>query len=233
MNLITLLKLLRYVLSENPSQRNLPMGTFSWKVSSFQQYIKNSCAGGIFYSPRFTIPQLQFTANYENSPYISQWRLKIFPTGNEVDDHISAYLEALQTPYEKKHNIRSRPAKFKLFLEMVDLDERPNRNTLVESDTNNTILEHRFEFDNDESDLGYRRLCQTNQLFPDGNKSRDIDLIFHVHFITYEEPLIEDSLSNVNQNEHFFENGAFADVGFMLDCGNLIKAHRVVLASGS
>src|SRR5438034_6574355 len=130
MNYLTLLNPLRYVLSENQSQRNLPMGTFSWKVSSFQQYIQNSGAGGVFYSPRFTIPQLQSTytnANYENSPYISQWRLKVFPNGNDVYDHISVYLEALQTPYEKKHNIRVRPAKFKLFLEMVDLNDCPNR----------------------------------------------------------------------------------------------------------
>ncbi|CAG8722959.1 18292_t:CDS:2 [Rhizophagus irregularis] len=237
MNYLTLFNPLRYVVTENQTQRNLPLGTFSWRVSSFQQYIKNTGSGNIFYSPRFTIPQLHSTntnkTDYENSPYISQWRLKIFPNGNDIYDHISAYLEALQTPYEKKNNIKVRHAKFKLFLEMVDLNDFPNRNILIESDTNNTILEHRFEFDNDDSDLGYRRLCQINQLFPDGNKSRDIDLIFHVHFITYEEPLIHDSLLNLNQNEHFFENGAFADVGFILDCGRFIKAHRVVLASGS
>ncbi|CAI2171679.1 11573_t:CDS:1 [Funneliformis geosporum] len=217
-------------------QRNLPMGTFSWKVSSFQQYIKNCGSGDIFYSPRFTIPQLQSTyantANYENSPHISQWRLKVFPNGNDTYDHISVYLEALQTPYEKRHNIKVRPAKFKLFLEMADLNKNPRKNILIDSDTNHTILEHKFEFDNDESDLGYRRLCPINQLFPDGNKSRDIDLIFNVHFITCEEPLMEESI-NINQNEKFFENGAFADVGFILDCGRVIKAHKIVLASGS
>jgi hypothetical protein len=60
MNYLTLFNPLRYVVAENQSQRNLPMGTFSWKVSSFQQYIKNSEA----FAEQFEKNPPQVTANY-------------------------------------------------------------------------------------------------------------------------------------------------------------------------
>ncbi|CAJ0651898.1 9970_t:CDS:2, partial [Entrophospora sp. SA101] len=34
-------------------------------------------------------------------------------------------------------------------------------------------------------------------------------------------------------NEKFFEDDSFTDIRFLLDCGSIIKAHRVILAGGS
>ncbi|CAG8562829.1 17072_t:CDS:1 [Dentiscutata erythropus] len=204
--------------------------TYSWKISNFRQLKENTCHGKHVYSP-------PFWNNYSGS-----WRLKLYPNGNSINDYsikdyLSLYLEAIQTPYEQFHNISSRRIRFNFRLEKLDLvSSQPSK--IFDLCNQNWFMNHEFQFDGD-IDWGFTKFCYSNKIFQtEADKSKKIDLIFHVNIINDDNDQDNNEERNLyytytTGNEKFFEDPSFSDIEFELDCGTRIKAHKVILAGGS
>nr|CAG8517736.1 4141_t:CDS:2 [Entrophospora candida] len=196
--------------SSNVLSYDRPFSTYSWKVASFQQYIKNTRNGSL-------------------------WRLQIHPNGFKPghQNNISLFLQAIQTPYERQNNIPTRHQRYKLELEKIDYEGDVATDPKIIAEYQ--IINKDFEFGKES--WGYPKFCSFDKLFPDGNRTKEIDLIFIVHFFHNEEynKILEESVKKnfLIRNEYYFNNEIFSDIEFVLDSGNIIKAHRVIVAAGS
>jgi hypothetical protein len=169
------------------------------------------------------------------------WRIKLYPNGvNEAaKGHISLYLVAIQTPYEKETNITFREKTFKL--EVFRLTSDPNSAPFSSSTPTlirNETFTMKFEFDGLD-DFGRHRFCSFENLFPNNDTSTDIDLLIKVHVFnatttddSTDEPVEQIESEFPSFKQHLYD-GKFSDVEFTFDCGSVLKAHRIILATRS
>ncbi|RHZ53711.1 hypothetical protein Glove_438g43 [Diversispora epigaea] len=211
--------------------------TYSWKIRSFNELVNFYPNTGFVLSDRFWSPRPPLTndlstKNKQNDhPYL--WRIKLYPNGvNEAaKTHISLYLVAIPTPYEKQTNITSREKTFKLEVFRLTSDSTP---VLIRNET----FTMKFEFDGLD-DFGRHRFCSFESLFPNNDVTAEIDLLIRVQILntTSTSDLIDKPVEN-NEAEfpsfkRHLDDGKFSDVEFTFDCGARIKAHRIILATRS
>ncbi|CAG8737048.1 10459_t:CDS:2 [Gigaspora margarita] len=82
------------------------------------------------------------------------------------------------------------------------------------------------------NDYGYNRFLSFSKIFPDDNKLKEFDLIFHL-LLFNDYKYMETDKGYVCKMEKFFENETLADIEIILDCDTRIKAHKVILIAGS
>ncbi|CAG8488843.1 3901_t:CDS:1 [Cetraspora pellucida] len=209
------------------SPNNPYVSTYSWRIPNFQKAIKEYSHRRYFYSKKFWVP------------YTSLWRLKVYPNGNQQTNFVDIFLEAVQTPYEYHNKILTRGRNFRLQVEIIDHVSQDTNNSngtgnivhLVDLPSNSRYMGYQFGFDN-YKDYGYNRFLSFTKLFPDDNKLKEFDLVFHLLlFNDYKHMDIGKGYEC--KMEKFFENETLADIEILLDCGTRIKAHKVILIAGS
>ncbi|CAJ0836562.1 20260_t:CDS:2 [Entrophospora sp. SA101] len=187
------------------------------------------------------------TNNHNNTCYL--WRLKMFPNGvdKKSNDHLSLYLEAIHTQYEKVNGIGCRQKKFRLSLFRIDPNNNNNpqqsqqQQQLSLQQFHRHTLETKFEFNGSNSDYGFARIIALKDLFPITNENLypEMDLLVRVQIFN-DLPTGEGTSSIANifdlslgPFEKYFEVEKFYDIEFVFDCGSVMKAHRVILAARS
>nr|CAG8632567.1 2823_t:CDS:2 [Entrophospora candida] len=187
------------------------------------------------------------TNNHNNTCYL--WRLKMFPNGvdKKSNDHLSLYLEAIHTQYEKVNGIGGRQKKFRLSLFRIDPNNNNNsqqsqqQQQLSLQQFHRHTLETKFEFNGSNSDYGFARIIALKDLFPITNENLypEMDLLVRVQIFN-DLPTGEGTSSIANifdpslgPFEKYFEVEKFYDIEFVFDCGSVMKAHRVILAARS
>ncbi|GBC02199.1 hypothetical protein RclHR1_00450034 [Rhizophagus clarus] len=232
--------------TRQPSKHAQDHFTYSWTIRSFNELVTFYPNAGFVLSDRFWSPRPPLTTDFSptknkqnDHPYL--WRIKLYPNGvNEAaKGHISLYLVAIQTPYEKETNITFRDKTFKL--EVYRLTSDPNStpfSSSVPTLIRNETFTMKFEFDGLD-DFGRHRFCSFENLFPNSDTSADIDLLIKVHVFnttttddSSDEP-IEQIESEFPSFKQHLDDGKFSDVEFTFDCGSVIKAHRIILATRS
>ncbi|CAJ0906590.1 5108_t:CDS:2 [Entrophospora sp. SA101] len=128
------------------------------------------------------------TNNHNNTCYL--WRLKMFPNGvdKKSNDHLSLYLEAIHTQYEKVNGIGCRQKKFRLSLFRIDPNNNNNpqqsqqQQQLSLQQFHRHTLETKFEFNGSNSDYGFARIIALKDLFPITNENLypEMDLLVRV-----------------------------------------------------
>jgi hypothetical protein len=114
------------------------------------------------------------------------WQFRMYPNGNVGhENYISIFLKAILTPYEKIHNITSRKQKFLLELGKLGPTTIINNYNLIHVPTRKQIIkqqifEFTFDFSKDNVTCGFPKLCSLDLLFPDNDKSKEIDLFIQV-----------------------------------------------------
>ncbi|GET00947.1 BTB/POZ protein [Rhizophagus clarus] len=214
--------------------------TFLWELGSFQHYVKTISNQNRIYSPKFWLPS------------------SINSDDNKICDNC-----AILTPYEKIHNITSRQQKFLLELGKLGPTTIINNNNLIHVPTRKQVVkqqifEFTFDFSKDNVTCGFPKFCSLELLFPDNDKSKEIDLFIQVTVLGNDLSrsnlllLLDDDSINQKQlqqqqqedeeiGNHFegfsgdvvdyFKNELFVDVEFLFDCGSTLKAHRIILAT--
>ncbi|CAG8436818.1 10399_t:CDS:1 [Funneliformis mosseae] len=208
--------------------------TFTWEIGSFQEYVRNISHGNSIYSQKFWIPKfpLEKYQNENESKNPSLWQLRLFPNGDnsiESINHISLFLKAIQTPYEKLNEVNGRNQKYIVIIGRTLINE--NKKILIK---NTSISTNYFVFNNISSGWGHRRFVELNSIFPDGNKTQDVDLFVQITFFNDNYEITkEEGLLDINKPMEYFENESFSDIEFTFECGSRIRAHRVILAFNS
>ncbi|CAG8614031.1 BTB/POZ protein [Gigaspora rosea] len=213
------------------SPNNPYVSTYSWKIPNFQKAIKEYSHNKYFYSKQFWVP------------YTSLWKLKVYPNGNQQNNFVDIFLEAVQTPYEHYNNILTRGRNFRLQVEIIyhvnqdsnnfddEIIENGNISQLVDLPSNSRYMGYQFGFDNFK-DYGYNRFLSFSKIFPDDNKLKEFDLVFHL-LLFNDYKYMETDKGYVCKMEKFFENETLADIEIILDCDTRIKAHKVILIASS
>ncbi|CAI2164750.1 18976_t:CDS:1 [Funneliformis geosporum] len=207
--------------------------TFTWEIGSFQEYVRNISHGSSIYSQKFWIPKFPLD-KFQNENDIKNptlWQLRLFPNGDnsiESINHISLFLKAIQTPYEKLNEINGRNQKYIVIIGRTLINE--NKKILIK---NTSISTNYFVFNNVSSGWGHRKFVELNSIFPDGNKSQDVDLFVQITFFNDNDITKEEGLLDINKPMDYFENESFSDIEFTFECGSKIRAHRVILAFNS
>ncbi|CAG8443840.1 10282_t:CDS:2 [Ambispora gerdemannii] len=212
------------VTARQPSKHGQDPFTYSWPIRSFNELVNFYPNGGFVLSERFWSPRppLNSESNSHNNtsstknkdcPYL--WRIKLYPNGvnDAAKTHISLYLVAIPTPFEKQNNITFRDKMFRL-----------------------ETFTMKFEFDGLD-DFGRHRFCSFDNLFPGGDSSTDVDLLIRVKIFNNATPAPEEPVVPIESEfpsfKQHLDDGRFSDVEFTFDCGLRIKAHRIILATRS
>ncbi|CAG8652801.1 5808_t:CDS:1 [Acaulospora morrowiae] len=208
--------------------------TYSWKICNLKEQAKNLNTGKCFYSPDFWVPFHRGDIKYfgeDKSTRKNCWRLKMFPNGDNKDreSYMSTFLEAVQTTYEKSNNISIRHQRFALILKTGNcsggLKDKFTPSTL----TNYHVIKNASFSYKKGHDWGFGKFYPLNKILIDNGKSSEVNIIVDVQFFLDED--IE--TTNVCYYEEYFSNEKFSDVEFILDSGDRIKAHRIILSSKS
>ena len=216
---------------------------YYWTIRGFHELVACHPTGCFMYSERFWSPSTReplenpSSPAEENTSYL--WRLKIYPKGvdDKSKDHVAIYLEAFQSPYEKKKNIITRIKTFRFAF--YRLDANPNTTALQPSlIICRHLLETTFEFGTHNRDYGFAKMITLKDLCLGDDNSKQLDLMVRLEIYNDAytgESSEEDDSANCSllPFERFFNDEQFADVELVFDCGSRIKAHRVVLAARS
>ncbi|CAG8438166.1 2039_t:CDS:2 [Rhizophagus irregularis] len=168
---------------------------------------------------------------FDDTAYL--WRIRLYPNGSikKLPTHISIYLEAIQTLFEKQHFITKRSIQFKI--------------------QTKDMLRFDYEFQNSNTLFGVPSIGTFSNLFPHVDPNiEDVDLTVRISIYNNNltndiitpytpfyrndffepEPIIRSPASF----ERFFNNETFYDVAFTFDNGmRTIKAHRIILSQRS
>ncbi|CAG8471862.1 5931_t:CDS:1 [Dentiscutata heterogama] len=252
--------------------------TYTWIVKNFQDLYNQKCLE-YYYSDPFTSPSTNeqvgtnenLIETIENTTFTistnkieHKWRLLLYPHGHRskrVKTHISLYLSAIQSQFEKENNIKTRTSRWRFeILRMNNEIEKPKNSRNSTNSTVTTglsrlncyrnVLEKQFIFSNDkEPTWGSVKFCEFETIFPNNLDSKfnlirmeKVDLIIQVHYfdenyvaINYDLEIlkIDISLKYGPKLDEYFDNERFSDVIFKFDCGSQLYASRLVLASRS
>ncbi|RIA93754.1 hypothetical protein C1645_735334 [Glomus cerebriforme] len=207
------------------------------------------------------------TQNASSSITYNFWQFRMYPNGNiGHENYISLFLKAILTPYEKLHNITSRKQKFLLEIGKLGPTAVINNYGIINVPTSKRIIkqqifEFTFEFNKVNVTCGFPKFCCLDLLFPDKDKSKEIDLFVQITILSddssrsnhllllddytinkqkqqrqEEEEEEEVKIGDTNEGiygdiEEYFKNESFTDVEFLFDCGSTLKAHRIILAT--
>ncbi|CAG8596916.1 15262_t:CDS:1 [Acaulospora colombiana] len=218
--------------------------TYSWTIRSFNELVtfypnSSFVLSDRFWSPRPPLTNDSSVKNKQNDhPYL--WRIKLYPNGvNEAaKTHISLYLVAIQTPYEKQTSITWREKTFKLEVFRLTSDPSSSSSSPTPILIRNETFTMKFEFDGLD-DFGRHRFCSFENLFPNNDSTAEIDLLIRVQIFnasstigSTDEP-VEHTEPEFPSFKQHLDDGKFSDVEFTFDCGSKIKAHRIILATRS
>ena len=203
--------------------------TYSWPIKNFNELVSFYPSSHFVLSERFWSPRLP-----SKNPYL--WRAKLYPNGvnEQAKAYISLYLVAIQTPYEKSNNITCREKQFRLEVFRLYTDTTTSIQTPVL--IRNETFTMKFEFEGLD-DFGRHRFCSFDTLFPNGDLNDDVDLLIRIKIFNdipqeCEVPIESDVFEFPTFAEHL-NDSRYSDVEFTFDCGNRIKAHRIILATRS
>ncbi|CAG8481745.1 9180_t:CDS:1 [Dentiscutata heterogama] len=229
--------------TRQPSKHALSHFTYSWTIRGFNDLVTFYPNTGFVLSDRFWSPRPPLTndssvKNKQNDqPFL--WRIKLYPNGvNEAaKTHISLYLVAIQTPYEKLSNITCREKTFKLEVFRLSSDPTSPSSSTISHLIREETFTMKFEFDGLD-DFGRHRFCSFENLFPNSDTTTEIDLLVRVQIFNSSSSAgsTDEPVEHVDEFPSFkqhLDDGKFSDVEFTFDCGSNIKAHRVILATRS
>ncbi|KAG9286964.1 hypothetical protein G9A89_001202 [Geosiphon pyriformis] len=214
--------------------------TYSWPIRSFNELVNFYPNGGFVLSERFWSPRPPYNndSTTKNKDYPYLWRIKLYPNGvnDAAKNHISLYLVAIQTPYEKQNNITFRDKMFRLEVFRLNPDPSSSSSSATPILIRNETFTMKFEFEGLD-DFGRHRFCSFDNLFPGGDSSTDVDLLIRVKIFNNATPTVEEPVELIESEfpsfKQHLDDGRFSDIEFTFDCGSRIKAHRIILATRS
>ncbi|GET04233.1 hypothetical protein GLOIN_2v116729 [Rhizophagus clarus] len=143
-----------------PVQRHRQAYTFSWTLRGFNELYRQMSHSNFTYSDRFHTPRgthdpsllcppgwndfsLIFPSQRSNLNCFDDtaynWRIRLYPNGSikKLPTHISIYLEAIQTLFEKQHFITKRSIQFKIQVFRLVKSKSHQNNYNCNSNNNN------------------------------------------------------------------------------------------------
>ncbi|CAG8500586.1 6558_t:CDS:2, partial [Ambispora leptoticha] len=182
-------------------------------------------------------------SKHGQDPFTYSWPIRsfnelLYPNGvnDAAKTHISLYLVAIPTPYEKQNNITFRDKMFRLEVFRLNPDPSSSSSAATPILIRNETFTMKFEFDGLD-DFGRHRFCSFDNLFPGGDSSTDVDLLIRVKIFNNATPAPEEPIVPIESEfpsfKQHLDDGRFSDVEFTFDCGLRIKAHRIILATRS
>ncbi|RIA92414.1 hypothetical protein C1645_820766 [Glomus cerebriforme] len=142
-------------------QRQKQAYTFSWTLRGFNELFRQMTHTNFTYSDRFHTPRgthdpsllcppgwsdfsLIFPSQhshlncFDDTAYL--WRIRLYPNGSlkKLPAHVSIYLEAIQTLFEKQHYITKRSIQFKIqVFRLIKSSKSPNQSNHSYQNNNN------------------------------------------------------------------------------------------------
>ncbi|RIA96065.1 hypothetical protein C1645_426735 [Glomus cerebriforme] len=203
--------------TRQPSKHAQDHFTYSWTIRSFNELVTFYPNAGFVLSDRFWSPRPPLTTDFSptknkqaDHPYL--WRIKLYPNGvNEAAKEV-----------------------FRLTSDPNSTPFSSSTPTLIRNET----FTMKFEFDGLD-DFGRHRFCSFENLFPNSDTSAEIDLLVKVHVFntTATDDSTDESVEQIESEfpsfKQHLDDGKFSDIEFTFDCGSVIKAHRIILATRS
>ncbi|CAG8734247.1 9439_t:CDS:1, partial [Racocetra fulgida] len=258
--------------TERPPNNTSGPFTYTWIVKNFQDLYNQKCLEYYYSDPFISHSTSEQVGTNENSTDITEnndkiehkWRLLLYPHGHrskKVKTHISLYLSAIQSNFEKENNIKTRTSKWRFEILKMNHEFEIPKNT--RNSTNSTVttglsrlncyrnmLEKQFIFNNDrEPTWGSVKFCEFETIFPNNLDSKynlirmdKVDIVIRVHFFDENYTATNHDLEILNVDillkfgpklEEYFDNERFSDIVFKFDCGSQLYVSRLVLASRS
>ena len=208
---------------------------FSWTLRSYQNTYKSLPHNQMISSRRFWSPRRDIIYSPEdgdNPGYL--WCVDLYPQGHsDHTSHMSVYLTAWQTRYEKTHSIKCRLVGYVIELYKINPFPISNEDKLIKLsglEMQRDYFKMRMGTDN----WGLHELCSNNDIFG-GDSWSNVDLVIkvkiHNNLHGYSGCAAPFHLGH--SFEKYYDQDKFSDVEFVFDCGNRVRAHRVILAACS
>ncbi|CAG8529757.1 4491_t:CDS:2 [Funneliformis mosseae] len=255
-----------------PQQQQQAAHTFSWTLRGFNELHRQMSPSNFAYSDRFHSPrgthdpsllyppgwsdfasvfpsqQSQFNC-FDDTAYL--WRIRLYPNGSlkKLPSHISIYLEAIQTLFEKQRYITKRSVQFKIqvyrLLKSKNQNQEPSSTMSIQLDLwkenpilvyESNMLKFDYELQNTNTLFGIPSIGTFSNLFPNVDPNlEDVDVLVRIriynnnvtnNMITpytayYQNDFAhpEPIIKSPASFERFFDNETYYDVAFTFDNG--------------
>ncbi|CAG8521615.1 8300_t:CDS:2 [Cetraspora pellucida] len=256
--------------TEQPLNNTSGPFTYTWIVKNFQDLYNQKCLEYYYSDPFISHSTSEKVSMDEDSTTTidkieHKWRLLLYPHGHrskKVKTHISLYLSAIQSKFEKENNIKTRTSKWRFEILRINNEiENPKITRKLSNPTVTTnglsrlngyrnMLEKQFIFNNEkEPTWGSVKFCEFETIFPNNLDSKfnlirmdKVDIVIRVHFFDESYTATNYDLEMLNIDillrfgprlDEYFDNERFSDVIFKFDCGSQLYVSRLVLASRS
>ncbi|CAG8756086.1 13430_t:CDS:1, partial [Acaulospora morrowiae] len=211
-------------------ENNLPF-TYSWLIRDFQELYAKMKRGESVYSETFGSPASSPPFHQHNT-FVSnhfKWKLKLYPRGFLEDTYISLYLLPEIAKLETQRGLKSRSSSYQFDIFSLDDVEIRGSYVLKKLECMQKCIRHDFKLDI-LREKGLDKFCKLDQIFPDNDKTRKIDLVIRVQFADIPKDVIDiidiqpsgnrvyDDLLFSPSLEKYLRNEAFSDVTFTFNC---------------
>ncbi|KAG9292737.1 hypothetical protein G9A89_008325 [Geosiphon pyriformis] len=221
---------------------------FNWQLRDFQHYHERILNNSPILSETFSTPrQIESSSNADFDPLETSdlWRLGIWPTGTiKNPNHIAAMLIGYQTKYEVDKRIKARFVSYTM--ELYHVSDRQDPELQFDLIASRSLQKATFFFHGGQSyHHRFLKFAALSDIFTytDDTRTKPIDLVMRVTFepqIMKENPSSNSPIAVTAQqtplpksSADYLNDQTFCDIEFILDCGSIIKAHRLVIGTAS